>query len=182
MKRILLVLMAVVMLLSLTACSGKDAADAPAEQAAQPLTSDTSAAGEPEAEDAAVQEDASDDKDADSDYYMVATSYSRREVEDFAASAREMILAKDWEALSGIMYFPSYVSGEEIATAEDFLKLMETKTVPDKFYEAVKAETCEHMSANSHGIMFGEGEVWIAEYLDDVSDEHGTLYVITLNF
>ena len=79
------------------------------------------------------------------------------------------------------MSFPVYVSGEEVKSAEDFVRLMNETDVSEDFFKAVETEKCVDMFANSHGIMFGSGEVWIAEYLDSIDEEKGTLYVIALN-
>lgn len=180
MKKAAVLMIGLFMLLSLTACSGQAQSEEPLPAAD---TQQTETAVTPGDTAGIIPEDTSaeDTSAEDQDFYMVATSYSKKEVEDFAAEVRGSILAKDWKALSEKMYFPVYVSGEEVKTAGDFLDLMNSTEISDTFFKAVESETCKDMSANSHGIMFGDGEVWIAEYREDINAEKGELYVIALN-
>lgn len=114
-----------------------------------------------------------------SDYYYMATNYSKTEVEDFAKSVKEMVLTKSWDKLADVVSYPITVGDVTCQNKEEFAKGEFEKHLTDEFYEAVENEDCSLMWFNFEGIMFSNGEIWIAEVLDDPSSK-GELKVISL--
>ena len=181
MKKVIMLIVAACIALSLAACAAKPDAqtEVPADEPVQ--TAQIQEDEAPADETPSAEEQPAGPVSDDPDYYIVATNYSKNEVEEFAAKVREAILGRDWQTLSTMVYYPITVDETELKNADEFVSFMSAADISDDYYEAVRAESCVDMFANSHGIMFGDGEVWIAEYLEDISDEKGQLYVIALN-
>lgn len=99
--------------------------------------------------------------------YSVCTNYSKGEVELFAQTIREMILAKDWNALSEHISYPITMGGITYEDRNSFLKVpFETRLNADAI-AVLEQESCTNMFCNYAGIMMGNGEVWIAEILNE---------------
>ena len=57
----------------------------------------------------------------DANYYEVATSLPKTEVEAFATSVRKMILDKDWNGLSDKIGYPINIGGTTYQSKDDLL-------------------------------------------------------------
>ena len=113
-------------------------------------------------------------------FYSVCTNLSKSEVELFAETVREMILAKDWKALSECISYP--ITMGEI-TYEDPIAFLSAPFDTQLNADAItvlEQETCTDMFCNYAGIMMGNGEVWMAEVLNEDFTSEG-LKVIALH-
>jgi hypothetical protein len=109
------------------------------------------------------------------DYYAVCTNLSKDEVENFAATVKDLIIAKNWEQLADDVSYPITIGTTTCENREDFISGNFSSQLSDEFYEAVENEDCTEMFCNYQGIMLGEeGQIWIAE-LD------GTLTITGIN-
>ncbi len=186
MKKLICAIMALCLLVSLVACAAGNTdtgATQPAQTEATTPAAETpeeTPADESSEEEAPAPEDtAAEDENAD--FYVVATSYSKKDVEAYAAEVRKEILDKDWKALSDKVAYPITVKEKELNTADDFVAFMNEQELTDEFVKAIENETCSEMFCNSHGIMFSDGEVWFAEILPDTNAEQGELKIIGIN-
>lgn len=171
MKRFICVLSLVLMLLLLVACA--KVSD----------THDAQATDKPEKTVAPTEELYVNDEvvsTAEINYYSVCTNEDKETVESFAASVREQILSKDWEALSENVSYPITVSGKTYANKDEFAAADWDSILSDEFFKDIEEESCENLFCNSDGIMLGMGEVWIAEHLGDNNESLG-LKVIAIN-
>lgn len=116
----------------------------------------------------------------DSDHYAICSSYSKEEIETFAKSIKTSILNKEWEELADKISYPITVGDIECANEEDFKKIAFDDILTDDFYTALEDESCEEMFCKSTGIMLGNGQVWIAEIIDEESG-NGELKVIGIH-
>lgn len=114
------------------------------------------------------------------DFYAVATSFSAKEVETFAKEVREMILNSDWEGLSKVISYPITVGDVTYEDAAAFAVEEHSNLQTEEYRAAVEAEDCHEMFCNYQGIMFGNGEVWLSEILDENLVSQG-LKVVGLN-
>jgi len=115
------------------------------------------------------------------DYYKIATGKTAREVETFARTVKETLLAKDFEKMSELVAYPITIDGERIESQEEFLNMDYGSKVNPKFLKNVEKASYEQMFCNWQGIMLGDiGSVWIAEVLDGDLTSMG-LKVIALN-
>ena len=118
----------------------------------------------------------------DFEFYAAWSDRSKAEVETFAKEVRKAILDRDWETLSGFCLYPITVSGSTVETPESFLAEMNEAEIPEDFFKQVESESCEAMSSNYLGCMFGNGEVWISCRASDPNAEQYDMGVIALNF
>ncbi|MCI2106017.1 MAG: hypothetical protein LKK00_04765 [Intestinimonas sp.] len=116
----------------------------------------------------------------DTNYYDVCTNYSKAEVEAFASQVKQQILSSDWSGLSENIAYPITIDGVVYPDSGTFINAPFDKLFSKSFLDAISAESCEDMFCNADGIMMGNGEVWIAETLDDDLKSQG-LQIISIN-
>lgn len=118
--------------------------------------------------------------ETEEDYYMMSTSLTAEEVEQFAAEIKNDILKYNWDALAEKISYPIVISGITVNNREDFLKLDIDGNLNQKFVEAISAETCRKMFSNWQGVMMGAtGQIWFG----NVDNGKGTseLLIIEIN-
>ena len=111
--------------------------------------------------------------DAYAGIYAVATDKSAWEVERFARKIKRLLLAGDFQGLSEEIAFPITIDGTAYPDKEAFLKADFVQNPAPAFLEALREESCGNMFVNYQGIAMGDGNVWIAEVLDDEFVSHG---------
>lgn len=116
----------------------------------------------------------------DANYYEVATSLPKTEVEAFATSVRKMILDKDWNGLSDKIGYPINIGGTTYQSKDDLLLADLDSIVTEQFVAAIESESCQNMFCNWQGIMLASGEIWIGEVLNDDFSSQG-LKIIAIN-
>lgn len=116
----------------------------------------------------------------DVDYYSVCTSYSKEDVEAFAYLIKQQIMNKEWTALAENIAYPITISSVTYETQEAFCAENWDNCLNDEFYAGIDSESCTNMFCNYQGIMLGNGEIWIAEVLDNNMNSQG-LKVIAVN-
>lgn len=117
----------------------------------------------------------------DENFYQLATSLSRREVENFAKRVKQQLLFQDWKALSEEIAYPITMDDVTYHTAAEFL----TADIKDKqnpyFFIELEEESCSHMFCDWKGIMLGEtGRVWLMEVMGPDSSP-GELKIRAIN-
>lgn len=112
--------------------------------------------------------------------YSVSTECSAWEVERFAKNVKKMILAGDYEGLAAECAYPVMVDGIAYETKEALLAANLLQNLPQSFTDAIRGETAEQMFHNGQGIMMGNGEVWIAEVLNEDFSSRG-LKIISIS-
>lgn len=117
-------------------------------------------------------------EDDDSDYYAVATSFSKSETEAFAADVRAAFLDGDADAVAALVSDPVTVNGVSYSS-EEFENTDIFAELSDEFFALLEQESCTDMFCNWQGIMLGGGKVWIAEVVG--ADGGGTLRIISIN-
>lgn len=117
----------------------------------------------------------------DSDYYSLCTNCSKNEVESFAAEVKQLIIDKDWTALSENVAYPITIVGTTYNNSEEFLTADFETLCTDRFYEGVKKAETTNMFFNWKGVIVGDGEVWFSEVLNEDNTSQG-LKVTALNF
>lgn len=100
-------------------------------------------------------------------FYSVCTNYSKAEVELFAETVREMILANDWESLSELVSYPVSMNGVIYEDRAAFLSAPFDTQLNADAIATLEQESCTDMFCNYAGIMMGNGEVWMAEVLNE---------------
>ena len=96
--------------------------------------------------------------------YSGVTTLDAAKVEAFAASARQLYLNEDWDAIAQLIEYPiSMRPGVEIKDADAFAAYMADKAVSDSDMEAMAAENCAGMFCNYQGICLGSGELWLRD-------------------
>lgn len=100
-------------------------------------------------------------------FYSVCTNYTKAEVELFAETVREMILAKDWESLSELVSYPVSMNGVIYEDRASFLSAPFDTQLNTDAIAVLEKESCTDMFCNYAGIMMGNGEVWMAEVLNE---------------
>ena len=138
-----------------------------ATEAAVETTEEAAAAAETETE----AEAASDTED-----FSVASNLDAATIKAFASKVQDVVSKSDWNALADLATYPVCVNGSDVASKEDLLKLIDEKGVQDSFVNAVKSASVDELSANSQGIMIGDGEVW---FIDNAAGDG--LEIRTLN-
>jgi hypothetical protein len=136
-----------------------------ATEAAVETTEEAAAAAETEAEAASDTED-----------FSVASNLDAATIKAFASKVQDVVSKSDWNALADLATYPVCVNGSDVASKEDLLKLIDEKGVQDSFVNAVKSASVDELSANSQGIMIGDGEVW---FIDNAAGDG--LEIRTLN-
>lgn len=114
------------------------------------------------------------------DYYSVCTDLSKEAVESFAKQIRQQILDEDWNALSENIAYPIVVCGTTYNNKEEFAEEDLSDVFTEEFVKTIEQESCEDMLCSWQGIMLGNGEIWIAEVLNDDMTSQG-LKVIAIN-
>lgn len=105
------------------------------------------------------------------DYYMMSTSLTAEEVEQFAAEIKNDILTYNWDALAEKISYPIAISGITVHNREDFLKLDIDGNLNQEFVDAINEETCQKMFCNWQGVRMGAtGQIWFG----NVDNGNGT--------
>ena len=187
MKKKVTIVLASLMMLTMTACGDKDKetttaasveeTTAAAEETTEAVTEAATTASEEETTEKKAEGTDSTSETTGDDFYKVCTNADKKTVEDFAAKARDAYVNGDWETLSGMILYPIELA--EGVTAEDnyaFMDYMNSKKVTDADKKEMEAETCQDMFARDQGICLGGGQIWIGENVDD-----SKLYVISIS-
>lgn len=115
--------------------------------------------------------------ETEEDYYMLSTSLTAEEVEQFAVEIKNDILKNNWDALAEKISYPIVINGIMVNNREDFLKLDIDGNLNQKFLDAISAETCRKMFCNWQGVMMGDtGQIWFA----NVDNGKGTLELLII--
>lgn len=118
--------------------------------------------------------------ETEEDYYMMSTSLTAEEVEQFAVEIKYDILKNNWNALAEKISYPIVINGITLNNCEEFLKLDIDGNLNQEFVEAISAETCRKMFCNWQGVMMGDtGQIWFS----NVDNGKGTseLLIIGIN-
>lgn len=118
--------------------------------------------------------------ETEEDYYMMSTSLTAEEVEQFAVEIKYDILKNNWDALAEKISYPIVINGITLNNREEFLKLDIDGNLNQGFVEAISAETCRKMFCNWQGVMMGNtGQIWFS----NVDNGKGTseLLIIGIN-
>ena len=100
--------------------------------------------------------------ETEEDYYMMSTSLTAEEVEQFAVEIKNDILNHNWDALAEKISYPIVVSGITVNNQEDFLNLDIDGNLKQDFVDAISTETCKKMFCNQQGVMMGAtGQIWL---------------------
>lgn len=163
------------MLLGVTACKTETSSSQVTLQASRPEA----------ANQAQIEETAQPKEEKDPGEYSVFTNCSKEEVEEFAQEVKDEILKKDWKSLAKKISYPLVfeVGENDKVTLQDdkFYEAFDLgEALSDAFMEAIKRESCTDMFANYQGCMLGDGQIWIAELLDENSKSLG-LKIIAIN-
>ena len=78
-----------------------------------------------------------------------------------------MILAKDWESLSELVSYPVSMNGVIYEDRASFLSAPFDTQLNADAIAVLEQESCSDMFCNYAGIMMGNGEVWMAEVLNE---------------
>lgn len=113
---------------------------------------------------------------SDTEDFSVASNLDAATIKAFASKVQDVVSKSDWNALADLATYPVCVNGSDVASKEDLLKLIDEKGVQDSFVNAVKSASVDELSANSQGIMIGDGEVW---FIDNAAGDG--LEIRTLN-
>lgn len=109
------------------------------------------------------EDNSSQISETEADHYMMATSLSVDQVEQYAMDIKSDILTKDWEALSGKIAYPISLSGITVNNSTEFLSLDMNAMLSQEFVDAIDAETCRSMFCNWQGVSMGAaGQIWFA--------------------
>lgn len=115
--------------------------------------------------------------ETEEDYYMMSTSFTAKEVEQFAVGIKNDILKNNWDALAEKISYPIVINGIMVNNREDFLKLDIDGNLNQKFVDAINAETCRKMFCNWQGVRMGDtGQIWFA----NVDNGKGTLELLII--
>lgn len=95
--------------------------------------------------------------------YALVTDIPVEDVENFAASIRENVLAEDWAAFAEKVSYPISVSGQTIGSDGGLVDLISRRNVSSSFVEEIRRENCRQMFCNGTGICMGDGEIWFNE-------------------
>lgn len=98
--------------------------------------------------------------------YSIYTEAAKADVESEAAAIRQAVLDKDWEAFARYVEFPISVKDVTYEDEEEFLKADWNDILSDAFFFAVAQEACQDMYVCEKGIVFGNGQIWLAEVND----------------
>lgn len=109
-----------------------------------------------------------------SEHYLMVTSLSDEEVENFAAKVKEQILESDFAGLAEEIAYPITIDGVTYKDASAFLEASMTLEMNPDFLTELESESCREMFVNYQGIMMGNGIVWIGSV-------DGELKVIGIN-
>lgn len=167
-----------------TKATTTEATEEVTEATTEATEEETTEAEDTEATEEAILEETTTEEAATSDnadYYSLATSYSKNEVESFVAKVKQQIVDKDWEALSENVAYPITIVGTTYNSSEEFLTADFDTLCTERFYTGVKEAETTNMFFNWKGVILGAGEVWIGEVLNDDSTSQG-LKVTALNF
>lgn len=111
--------------------------------------------------------DNSVDLEKSENFYQVATHYTKAEVEFFAKQTKQNFLDHNWEAVAKDLSSPFTMDGVSYESAEEFLTLVSEDQLSPEFFEAIEEESCDYMFVNFKGIMFGDGQIWFSEILNE---------------
>lgn len=98
--------------------------------------------GETESNDDRGSDESMQSSKTEEDYYMMATSLTAEEVEQFATEVKNDVLKQDWNSFAEKISYPIEISGTTVHNREDFLKLDHDGKLNQKFVEAIRSETC----------------------------------------
>lgn len=163
MKKLIVIICILISMSLLAACStdkkALEATEIPVPSEAIDAAIDPTIASE-----VLIQDSAQEDN---TQFYSVCTNYSKAEVELFAETVREMILAKDWESLSELVSYPVSMNGVTYEDRASFLSAPFDTQLNADAIAVLEQESCSDMFCNYAGIMMGNGEVWMAEVLNE---------------
>lgn len=154
MKKALLAAVLAVAMIGLTACGSKTEEAAPATEEA---VVEEAAVEEAPAEEAAVVEEAPVAEEAPTEEVVA----DEAAVADFAAQIVAAVDAKDIEALSALVTYPTYVAlgdGMEVATKEDFVAIGADALFTEELIAAVDAADVSALTASEAGYVIGESK------------------------
>lgn len=115
--------------------------------------------------------------ETEEDYYMMSTSLTAEEVEQFAVEIKNDISKNNWDALAEKISYPIVINGIMVNNREDFLKLDIDGNLNQKFVDAINAETCRKMFCNWQGVRMGDtGQIWFA----NVDNGKGTMELLII--
>lgn len=112
----------------------------------------------------AANTDMEDTQEAD---YTVFTDIPSAEVQTFAETIQHNVGEQNWSALSEMISYPITIGDVTFDSAERFASYDIDSLLGDDFYQAVADTDCSNLFANYQGAMFGNGEIWFAQLLDD---------------
>ena len=163
MKKLIVIICILISMSLLAACStdkkALEATEIPVPSEAIDAAIDTTIASEVLIQDST--------QEYNTQFYSVCTNYSKAEVELFAETVREMILAKDWESLSELVSYPVSMNGVIYEDRASFLSAPFDTQLNADAIAVLEQESCSDMFCNYAGIMMGNGEVWMAEVLNE---------------
>ena len=111
------------------------------------------------------------------------------EVESFALEIKQQILDGDWNGLSEKIAYPITIGEVEYADAKEFASADWNTILSKDFITAIENESCQNMFCNYEGIMFGDGQIWFSQVMNEEvtpeeaadSSRTGTLKITAIN-
>ena len=197
MKKMLSLLLAALMLLSLAACAGKEA----------PAGSEAAEDGSVESETVIYENGTGTITFSDTDYsltwadneehiadgitfvggtlestadYSGVTAMDAADVEAFAAQMKDAYLNADWATIAKHVRYPVIVNGASVEDEAGLLAALEGKGISDADRAAMEQEPCTDLFFNGQGICLGDGELWLLDP-NYMTDETPVLQVITIS-
>ena len=108
--------------------------------------------------------ESSPDLTTEDDAYSFVTTLPAKDVEAFAAKARQAYLDEDWQTLSTMIRYPITMYPDvKVNNAEEFLAYMSDKIVSDGDRTAMEEEDCEDLFVNGQGICMATGSIWFLD-------------------
>ena len=163
-----------------TACGQQDepliAEDYAVEESAE--EADNSSVEENTEETTETVDDESEAEEDSDDKYMVFTDKGNDAVEAYATKIKEATLAKDWDTIGDMLYYPlEDIDGRTCKNKEEFIEYAKTVGFDKSLYDSLEKWTVDYLWANSQGAAFDDGIIWFQDLY--VDDEHTDFRIIT---
>jgi len=111
--------------------------------------------------------------------FSVFTDISSSEVQSFVEEVQDDIANEDWSSLAPKISYPIEIGSKNFETADEFSDYNIGSLLSDDFKTSIAQTDCSNLFANYEGVMLGNGEIWITEFLnEDMSSQGLKVYVI----
>ena len=163
-----------------TACGQQDepltAEDYAVEESAE--EADNSSVEENTEETTETVDDESEAEEDSDDKYMVFTDKGNDAVEAYATKIKEATLAKDWDTIGDMFYYPlEDIDGRTCKNKEEFIEYAKTVGFEKSFYDSLEKWTVDDLWANAQGAAFDDGIIGFQDLY--VDDEHTDFRIVS---